>query len=258
MSAVLNRASSIEIARSVLAADYACPESALVEDGVIVTPFEYRPGRRPYPRPAKPLLIGTMGAGVVVSCHPDRVDWLRSTLGARTRDDIFSVSTVAELAAYVAPDGQIVHGRAVNAVCSPETFRPPVEPPGITIDVVEGTEVHQLYRHRGFDNALSYNPDHPRPDIAAAVASDGDTILGIAGMTADAVTMWQIGVDVVPSARGAGLGRALVGRLTELAFRRGIVPFYAAAVSNVRSHGLAVGLGYWPAWSELDVRDRAE
>ena len=80
-------------------------------------------------------------------------------------------------------------------------------------------------------------------------------IVDIAGMSADSEILWQIGIDVVPSARGAGLGRALVGRLTELAFRLGKIPHYAVAVSNIRSNALAVGLGYWPAWSELYVKD---
>ena len=254
---LLERERFLGAVRRVLAADLACPESALLEEGVLVTPFEQRPGRRAYPRPTKPLTIATMGAGVVVSCHPERIDWLRRALGTRSRDEIFAVSTVAELAAHVGRDGQVLHGRAINSVCSPDTFRPPFEPAGVTIDLVEGADVVQLYRHPGFDNALSYRPDDPRPDVAAAVASDGSAILGIAGMSADSEILWQIGIDVIPSARGAGLGRALVGRLTELAFRLGKIPYYAVAVSNIRSNALAVGLGYWPAWSELYSKDSA-
>src|SRR5215218_1266029 len=254
---LLERERFLGAVRRVLAADLACPESALLDDGVLVTPFEQRPGRRAYPRPTKPLTIATMGAGVVVSCHPERIDWLRRALGTRSRDEIFAVSTVAELAAHVGRDGQVLHGRAINSVCSPDTFRPPFEPAGVTIDLVEGADVVQLYRHPGFDNALSYRPDDPRPDVAAAVASDGSAILGIAGMSADSEILWQIGIDVIPSARGAGLGRALVGRLTELAFRLGKIPYYAVAVSNIRSNALAVGLGYWPAWSELYSKDSA-
>jgi hypothetical protein len=258
MSFVHDRASSIATARRVLAADLACPESALSDEGVFVTPFELRPGRRGYPPPSKPMGILTMGAGVVVSCHPERVDWLRVTLGNRSRDEIFSISTMLELAAYLARDRQQLLGRASVFLCSPDTYRPPVEPRGLSIEVVEGAGVTGLYRHKGFDNAFSYRPDHPCPDIAAAVASRDGEILGIAAMSSDSRDVWQIGIDVVPSARGAGLGRTLVGRLTECAFRQGKVPFYAVAVSNIRSSALAIGLGYWPAWSELYAKDRPE
>ncbi len=258
ISFALDLASSIETARRVLAADLACPEPALVEEGLLVTPFELRPGRRGYPPPSKPMVILTMGAGVVVSCYPDRMEWLRATLGARSRDEIFSAATIVELAAFVALDDQVLRCRANVFICSPERYRPPVEPEGLTIELVEGADVIGLYRYKGFDNAFSYRPDHPCPDIAAAVASRDGEVLGIAAMSADSDDLWQIGIDVVPAARGAGLGRALVGRLTECAFRQDKVPFYAAAVSNIRSNALAVGLGYWPAWSEISAKDRPE
>lgn len=256
MSFAYDRVSTIDAARRVLAADLACPESALREEGVFVTPFEVRPGRRGYPPPSKPMHILTMGAGVVVSCHPERIDWLRATLGDRSRDEIFSISTTIELAADVGRDGQQLLGRANVFVCSPDTYRPPVEPGGLGIALVEGADVIGLYRYKGFDNAFSYRPDHPCPDIAAAVASRDGEVLGIAAMSADSADLWQVGIDVVPAARGAGLGRALIGRLTESAFRQGKVPFYSAAVSNIRSNALAIGLGYWPVWSEYYAKDR--
>ncbi len=43
-------------------------------------------------------------------------------------------------------------------------------------------------------------------------------------MSAAREALWQIGIDVVPGERAAGVGRALVGRLTDVAFRRGRVP----------------------------------
>src|SRR5262245_2026358 len=84
--------------REVLAAEYACAESALLQDGLLITPSETRPGQRRFPRPAMPLLIVTMGRGVVATCHPQRVDWLSALLSNRSRDDIFSAPTIAALA----------------------------------------------------------------------------------------------------------------------------------------------------------------
>jgi GNAT superfamily N-acetyltransferase len=249
------RAEPLRLARTVLAADCACPEAALVEEGLLITKAEEREGRRRYPMPAKPLLVVTMGAGVVVSCHPERVDWLESTLGHLARDAIYSAAMVGELARVVARDGQQLRGPNVKYVCAAETFRPADGPLGVAITVAEGEAVAEFYRYEGFPNALSYRRDHPRPDVAAAVASRAGVVLGIAGMSDDCESLWQIGVDVVPSARGQGIGRALVGRLTDAAFRRGRVPYYAAAISNVRSSALAIGLGYWPAWCEMSARD---
>src|SRR5688572_9135572 len=133
-----------------------------------------------------------------------------------------------------AREGAELLGPALSHVCAPDSFRPGAVPAGITISVVEGEDVLPLYRCPGFERALSYDPDHPRPDIAAAVARRGEFI-GIAGMSADCDAMWQIGIEVVAEERGAGVGRALVGCLTALAFQRNRVPLYTADLANLRS-----------------------
>jgi GNAT superfamily N-acetyltransferase len=250
------RSATLGIVRSVLAADCACPVTAFVADGLLITVAEARAGRRGFPLPDRPLLIVTMGAGVVVSCHPERIDWLRVTLAQRPRDSIFSAATIAELTREVAPDRQEVRGPDLKYVCAPDDFRSPADPEGVTIAAVEGAAVADLYRYPGFGNALAYRRNHPRPDVAAVVARRGEAVIGIAGASADCQALWQIGVEVVPEARGLGIGRALVGRLTEVVFRRGHIPYYSTAVANLRSAGLALGLGYRPAWCELYAKDR--
>ena len=121
----------------------------MADDGVLVIPAEVRPGRRLYPLPAKQLLVVTMGRGVVVSCAPDWVEPLRAMLGDRERDAVFAATTIAELAPFVAAAGEELRGPAVSYACAPESFRRPAIPPGIAIEVVEGTEVHDLYWHPG-------------------------------------------------------------------------------------------------------------
>lgn len=245
-----------EIVRSVLAADCACPVSALAQDEFFLTAAEERPGRRRYPQAVRPLGLVTMGRGVVVSCYHPWMTALRALLRDRSREEVFAAPTIAALTRFLEPEGVVLLGPALSHVCAPAAFRPAVAPDGVTITVVEGADVHALYRFPGFEYALSYQPDHPRPDVAAAVARRADHIIGIAGMSADCDAMWQIGIAVVAPERGAGVGRALVGRLTELAFQRGRVPFYSADLGNIRSHALAASLGYWPAWVELFAREQ--
>jgi GNAT superfamily N-acetyltransferase len=226
-----------------------------LEDGLLVTRAEERPGQRGFPRPVKPLLMVTMGRGVVVSCHSDRVAWLQKTLGPRERDEIFWAPTIAQVAGCVARDGQDLHGPAMKYICTPESFRPAAVPSEIAISVLTGAAVSGLYQYAGFGYALSYRLDNPRPDVVAAVARQAGIVVGIAAASADCETLWQIDVDIVPAARGAGIGRALVGHLTEAVFRHERVPYYSAAASNVRSNALVTSLGYWPAWSELYAQD---
>ena len=140
--------------------------------------------------------------------------------------------------------------------CSRGTFRQAPVPADIEIAVVERAEIPALYRHSGFANALSYRADHPRPDMLATVARRGGAVVGIAAASADGDLLWQIGVEVVATERGRGIGRTLVGRLTEAVLDHGRVPYYSTTVANLHSRDLAIGLGYWPAWTDLYARDR--
>jgi GNAT superfamily N-acetyltransferase len=251
-----DRRAVLRAIRTVLATDCACTEQDFREDGVVVTHAKELAGRRPFPFPARPLVVFTMGAGVVLSAHPERAAWLQTNVGHLDRDTIFSAPTIALLAQHVARDQQDLAGPDLKYACSKDDFHPAVIPDHVAITLVEGDDVSDLYRYRGFEEALHYRIDHPRPDVAAAVASCGDEIVGIAGTKADCEIMWQIGVNVVEAARGGGIGRALVSRLTELILDSGRIPYYSTAVSNIRSRAVALNLGYWPAWTELYARDR--
>lgn len=92
-------------------------------------------------------------------------------------------------------------------------------------------------------------------DMLAVGAYDDGRLVGLAGCSADCEDMWQIGVDVLPSHRGLGLGPALTGRLTAEIFARDRIPFYCAAWSNIRSVRTALRCGYRPAWIEVTARD---
>lgn len=198
-----------------------------------------------------------MGTGVVLSCHPERAGWLQANMGYCQRDEIFAAPAIALFAQYIAPDQQDLGGPDVKYACSHDTFRPADAPGHVAITVVEGDRITDLYRYQGFREALHYRSDHPRPDMAATVASRAGNIVGIAGAKADCELMWQIGVEVIGLERGKGIGRALVSRLTEIILQKGKIPYYSAAVSNIHSRAIATGLGYWPIWTELYVRDRA-
>jgi len=252
-----DRRALLRAIRTVLATDCACTEQDLLADGVVVTHAKELAGRRRFPFPEQPLLVFTMGAGVVVSANSERAAWLQTNLGHLHRDTIFSAPTIALLAQHIARDRQDLAGPDLKYACSQNDFHPAVVPDHVAITLVEGADVTTLYQYRGFEEALHYRADHPRPDMAATVASRGGEIVGIAGAKADCDLMWQIGVNVVEAARGGGIGRALVSRLTELILDSGRIPYYSTAVSNIRSRAVALNLGYWPAWTELYARDRA-
>ncbi len=91
-------------------------------------------------------------------------------------------------------------------------------------------------------------------DCLAVGAFDGETLVGLAGCSADCDTMWQIGVDVLPAYRRKGIAAAVTSKLAIEILQRGIVPFYCAAWSNIRSVRNALRCGLKPAWVELTAK----
>ena len=85
-------------------------------------------------------------------------------------------------------------------------------------------------------------------DVLGVGAYDGDRLIGLAGCSADCDTMWQIGIDVLPEYRRQGIASALTSRLALEILKRGKVPFYCAAWSNIRSVRNAITSGFRPAW----------
>ena len=117
--------------------------------------------------------------------------------------------------------------------------------------VMESTEFAGLYLPE-WKNALC--ADHKHLDRLAVGAFDRGQLVGLAGCSADCDTMWQIGVDVLPAYRRAGIASALTNRLARETFERELVPFYCAAWSNVKSVRNAIRSGFRPGWVEATAK----
>lgn len=91
-------------------------------------------------------------------------------------------------------------------------------------------------------------------DVLGLGAYDNGRLVGFAACSADCDTMWQIGIDVLPAYRRQGIASALTGRLAIEILKRGKVPFYCAAWSNVASVRNAIRSGFRPAWVEMTAK----
>lgn len=91
----------------------------------------------------------------------------------------------------------------------------------------------------------------------AVGAFEGDQLVGLAGCSADCDTMWQIGIDVLPSYRRQGIAAALTSRLAVEVLARGKVPFYCCAWSNIASARNAIKSGFRPAWVQVTAKETA-
>ena len=91
-------------------------------------------------------------------------------------------------------------------------------------------------------------------DVLGVGAYDNGHLIGLAGCSADCSQMWQIGVDVLPAYRRQGIAAALTSTLASEILKRGKVPFYCCAWSNLKSARNAIKSGFRPAWAEMTLK----
>lgn len=121
------------------------------------------------------------------------------------------------------------------------------------LKVLENKDFQNLYLPE-WGNALC--EDRKELDVLGVGAYDNGTLIGLAGCSADCESMWQIGVDVLPTYRRKGIATALTSNLAVEILNRGKVPFYCCAWSNIRSSRNAIKSGFLPAWVEMTVKPR--
>lgn len=93
-------------------------------------------------------------------------------------------------------------------------------------------------------------------DVLGVGAYDGDNLVGLAGCSADCDDMLQIGVDVRTEYRRRGIAQAITSELALEIIKRGKVPFYCAAWSNIKSVRNAIKSGFRPSWIEMTVKSK--
>lgn len=117
--------------------------------------------------------------------------------------------------------------------------------------ILEQPDFRHLYKPE-WSNALC--EDRKELDVLGVGAYDSGKLIGLAACSADCETMWQIGVDVLPEYRRQGIAAALTGNLAVEIIKRGRVPFYCSAWSNIRSVRNAIKSGFVPAWVEVTAK----
>lgn len=229
-----NKAKMLEIARKQLAIDMNCNAEDFIKDGIIFCEAKLNEGRRRFDRQAPFLEIATMGKSIVVSADSHILTKVKPLLENRTRENIFAAPFIFGHSLYYIPDCNKIKKLPL--------------PDGFEFYVKEGKEIHDLYKVSGFENAIQYDINHPRPDAIVIYSMHDNNIVAMAGASADSELMWQIGIDVLPEFRNKGLATSLVSNLALMIMERGIIPYYGAASSNIASQSVAYRSGFIPTW----------
>ena len=133
---------------------------------------------------------------------------------------------------------------------------------------VELLDAEQFERFRGdkrYSNALGFSERRPDVLVLAAYPVDEDAPgapvagestpvhadpIAMVGLSDDSPIMRQIGIDMLPAFRGAGIASALVRDAARLTLAEGYLPFYGTSPSHILSQRVAMNAGLVPTWWE--------
>lgn len=239
-----------ETARRQSAVDAGCrPEDFLRTDNVVV-PSRADPGARRYLTLPFDCHLISYGSNIVASVQPALSGLVRRYIDRYPAEHCFETPNL-----HVLNDGLQRHGLRVCFMA--EYFLPdlsllrPLSCPYET-RLLTPSDFKDLYLPQ-WSNALCEK--RKQLDVLGLGAYDGQKLIGLAGCSADCGEMWQIGIDVLPEYRRAGVASALTSGLALEIVKRGKAPFYCAAWSNIKSVRNAIRCGFRPAWVELTARE---
>ena len=235
------------ILKNQLALDYCCTPEEIGDSSNHFTLFKPLEGRRRFREDRDVFLkIAVAGGKLLFTGQEDIVRWCREMYETTGSEWFLEAKNLRVLNDRLRDDGyQIEMMHPFFAAEKPTEI---TEQPH-TLKWYEADEIETFRGDARFDEAFAFCPT--APDMLGAAALDGEKILGMAGASADSPTMWQIGINVDPSAEGKGIGTALVSAMKNELLRRGILPFYGTSVSHLASQRLAIAAGFLPAWAEL-------
>ena len=227
------------------------PEDFLKPENVLTLSRKDPRARKYLPLPFACDLV-SYGDNVVAQTSPELAETVESYLNRFPAYRCFETPQIHVLDDLLAP-----HGLKVCFMA--EYFLPDVDMVkqqkcGCELRLLGPEDFRELYLPQ-WSNALC--EARKELDVLGVGAYDGEKLVGFAGCSADCEDMYQIGVDVLPAYRRQGIGAAVTSTLALEVLKRGKVPFYCAAWSNLRSVGNAIRCGFRPAWVELTARESA-
>lgn len=224
----------------------------------LVTPYTLQvSGTSVYYTPGRALLNSVVPEGVQaqeVKCAVPGVGMMRRVDPAELK-----AALLAEIT------GERTIRREANASAGALEVDPQDPQARVTRLRVELLDAEQFERFRGdkrYSNALGFSERRPDVLVLAAYAVDGagDTEgagipanadpVAMVGMSDDSPIMRQIGIDVLPAFRGAGIASALVRDAARLTLAEGYLPFYGTSPSHILSQRVAMNAGLVPTWWE--------
>ena len=248
-------AAGMKEVRRQMALDYCCSVRDLEEgSGNLFT--EYRPleGRRRFNEKKETFLkIASFKGRLLFTGRKDIIEELRGRYAQTEAAWFMEPLNMRELNERIGRHGYRISHLHPFFVSFRQT---PVRYDQYEIRLLERADIEAYRGDSRFRNAFSFHDAAP-DEIGISASRDGE-ILAMAGASGDSPVMWQIGIDVVPAARGRHLGRLAVTLLKNEILKRGRIPYYGTAFSHILSQNIAIDSGFRACWTELAVSEITE
>ena len=228
----------------------ASPEDFIKKENVVVISKENERARRYLTLPFACQLV-SYGNNIVASTSPELKETTLEYINKFEHYHCFETPNLHFLMERLRPLGLDICFMAEYWLPDLEKLKP--LPCTYTLKILEPKDFENLYLPE-WSNALCEKRKHL--DMLGVGAYDGEKLIGLAGCSADCDEMWQIGVDVLPDYRRQGVASALTSNLATQILKRGKVPFYCCAWSNIASARNAIKSGFLPAWVECTAKTK--
>lgn len=239
----------LQIAMEQSAIDLSCDaKDFLRNENIIVESKTHAEARKYLELPFYCDLV-SYGNNIVASVNFEIADIIRNYINKYPIEHCFETPNLYTLSAEL-------EKRNMRICFMAEYFLPDVDklkemPCAYEMRLLKSTDFAGLYLPE-WSNALSEKRKHL--DVLGVGAYDNGRLIGLAGCSADCETMWQIGIDVLPEYRRQGIAAALTSKLAIEILKRGRVPFYCCAWSNIKSVRNAIKSGFRPSWVEMTAK----
>ncbi len=138
----------------------------------------------------------------------------------------------------------------------------------LRVELLDAEQIERFCGDKRYSNALGFSERRPDVLVLAAYPVDEDAPeasdaaaagesapahadpIAMVGLSDDSPIMRQIGIDVLPAWRGAGIASALVRDAARLTLAEGYLPFYGTSPSHMLSQRVALNAGLVPTWWE--------
>jgi RimJ/RimL family protein N-acetyltransferase len=144
---------------------------------------------------------------------------------ALSGEELFSVFGAYELSRVTLPHGYGVWGPSFFYLADAPSFLAPADPRVARLTPEQMSQV---------DPGLFWHCTLEPPSVGFGIRLDG-ALVALATVQPDASAVWEVGIDVVPDAKGCGLGRAVFGAAGRFILEQGRLVLGTVAPWNIPS-----------------------